>query len=80
MHEEERLEARTETEQPIEESIKGKRGAKEARVEQRNGKVRDFVLDKDFVLWENNLKDRGFIVERGFSKLILPFIEMIEKI
>ena len=42
-------------------------------------KVRDFVSDKAFVLWENNIKDRGFIVKRGFSRLISPFIEMIEK-
>ena len=25
------------------------------------------------------LKDRGFIVKRGFNKLISPFIEMLEK-
>ena len=47
--------------------------------EQRNEKVRDFVSDKAFVLMENDLKDRGFIVERGFNKLISPFIEMLEK-
>ena len=46
---------------------------------QMNEKVRDFVSDKAFVLWEKNLKDRGFIVKRGFNKFISPFIEMIEK-
>ena len=28
---------------------------------------------------EKSLKDKGFIVERGFNKLIPPFIEMLEK-
>ena len=79
MQEEKRPEARTETEQPAEETRKRKNGAEEARTEQRNEKLRDFVSNKAFVLWENNIKDRGFIVERGFNKLISPFIEMIEK-
>ena len=79
MQEEERPEARIETEQPTEETRKRKRGAEEAETEQSNGKVRDFVSDKAFDLWEKNLKDRDFIVERGFNKLISPFIEMIEK-
>ena len=26
-----------------------------------------------------SFKDRGFIVERGFNKLISPFIELLEK-
>ena len=28
---------------------------------------------------EKSLKDRGFIVERGFKRLISPFSEMLEK-
>ena len=44
---------------------KRKKGAEEAEAELRNEKVRDFVLDKAFVLMEKGLKDRGFIVERG---------------
>ena len=28
---------------------------------------------------EKGLKDRGFIVERGFNELISPFIEMLER-
>ena len=47
--------------------------------EQKNEKVRDFVSDKAFALWEKGLKERGFIVERGFNKLISPFTEMLEK-
>ena len=28
---------------------------------------------------EKSLKDRGYIFERGFNKLISPFIEILEK-
>ena len=28
---------------------------------------------------EGSLKDKGFIVERGFKKVISPFAEMLEK-
>ena len=39
----------------------------------------EFVSDSVFVSWEKNLKEKDFIVERGFNKLILPFIKVIEK-
>ena len=63
------------------ETRKRKRGAEEAETEQRNERVRDFISDKAFVLMEKSLKDKGFIIERGFmfNKLISPFIEMLEK-
>ena len=54
-----------------------KRGAKET--EQRNERVIILISDKASTLMENSLKDRGFIVERGFNKLISPFFEMLEK-
>ena len=28
---------------------------------------------------EKSLKERGFIAERGFKKLVSPFVEMLEK-
>ena len=28
---------------------------------------------------ERSLKDRGFIAERGFEKVISPFVEILEK-
>ena len=79
VQEEERPEVRIEIGQPTEETRKRKRGAEEVETKKRNENVKDFVSYKAFVLWEKNLKDRGFIVERGFNKLISPFIEMIEK-
>ena len=64
MQEEERVEARR---VPMGESRKRKRGLNEAEVEQRNEKVRSLISDKAATLMEKSLKDRGFIVERGFN-------------
>ena len=63
----------------MEESRKRKRGMDEAEVEQRKGRTRNFVSDKAEALMERSLKDRGFIAERGFKKLISSFAEMLEK-
>ena len=79
VHEGETSKARTEIKQPIKETRKGKRRAEEAETEQRHERVRDFILEKAFVLMEKVLKDRGFIFERGFNKLISPLIEILEK-
>ena len=38
-----------------------------------------FILDEDYCFWKDNLSDKGFIVERGFSTFISPFAEIIEK-
>ena len=35
--------------------------------------------EKAATLMEGSLKDRGFIAERGFKKVISPFTEMLEK-
>ena len=70
MQAEERSKDRGEFEPLDGESRKRKRGAK---------KVRSFISDKAATLIEKNHKDRGFIIERGFRKLILSFVEMLEK-
>ena len=79
MQEEERAEAKVEPEQPEEESRKKKRGVEESKTEQRNERVRILISDKGSALMEKSLKDRGFIVEKGFNKLISHFYEMLEK-
>ena len=79
MQDEERVEARVDPMQLEEESRKMKRVAEEAETEQRNERVRNLISDKASTLMEKILKDRGFIVERGFKKLISPFSEMLEK-
>ena len=37
------------------------------------------ISDKVVARMEKSLKDKGFIVERGFRKLISYFAEMLEK-
>ena len=75
----ERSKARKERKQLTIETRKRKRGSEEDETKQRNERVRDFISNKAFVLMEKSLKDRGFIVEKGFNKLISPFIEILEK-
>ena len=62
-----------------EESRKRKRGAHETRAEQMKERTGNFILEKAVALMEGSLKDRGFIVEKGFKQVISPFTEMLEK-
>ena len=41
--------------------------------------VKSFISEKVATLMEGSLKDRGFIAERGFKKVISHFAEMLEK-
>ena len=67
--EQDRPEVRTETKQALDEGRKRKRNVEE--IEQRQEEeVSDFISNSAFVLWEKNLKEKDFIVERGFNKLI----------
>ena len=79
MQEEERAEAREEPEPLVEESIKRKRGAEEAETEQRDESLRILISDKVSALMEKSLKERGFIVERGFKKLTLIYLTCLRK-
>ena len=67
MQAEERVEDRGEFELQDGESRKRMKGAE---------KVRALISDKAYALMEKSMKDKGFIVERGFRKLISPFTEM----
>ena len=79
MQEEERPETRTKTEQPTKETRKRKRGVEEAETEQRKEKVSDFYSELAYFARKDKLQHKDFIGERGFSKLISPFLEIIEK-
>ena len=70
MQAEERAEDRGEFEPLDGESRKRKRGAE---------KLRSLISNKVGALMEKSLKDRGFIAEKGFKKLICHFAEMLEK-
>ena len=62
-----------------EKSRKRKRGANEAITEQMKEIAKNFMSEKVATLMEGSLKDRGFISERGFKKVISHFAEMLEK-
>ena len=62
-----------------EESRKRKRGTNEGGAEKRKDIAGNFVSEKTTSLMEESLKERGFIAERGFKKVITPFAEVLEK-
>ena len=68
---EERGDDNEENHQTVDELRKRKRGADEAR-------ARNLILEKAAALMEGNLKNKGFIAERGFKNIISPFIEVLE--
>ena len=39
----------------------------------------EFISNSALVSWEKSLNEKDFICERGFNKLISPFIKVIEK-
>ena len=76
---EDRDDENEEHQQTVEESRKRRRGVDETEAEQRKYGARNFVSVKAEALMERSLKDRGFITERGFKKLISPFAKMLKK-
>ena len=76
--EEERVEARAEPKQPMEETKKRKRVAEKARTECNDEKASDWVSKLAYFSWRDKLQHRDFIGEKGFSKWISPFQEVIE--
>ena len=38
-----------------------------------------FISDEEYSFWQKNLRDKGFIRERGFGTFISSFAEIIEK-
>ena len=69
-----------EAQNPAQKEIKKKR-AKKSRVEQaKEAKDNEaFISDEASSFWKENLSDKGFIGERGFSTFISPFAKIIEK-
>ena len=74
----ERVESRAKVEQPVEETRKRKKGAEEAGAESNGEKASDWVSEQAYVAWRDKLQKIDFIGERGFSKWISPFQEVIE--
>ena len=73
---EERVDVNDELEQTVEESMKRKRGNEEA--ENSEPKASEWVFNMAYIAWRDKLQHRDFIGERGFSKWISPFQELIE--
>ena len=69
----ERAEYKGELKRLEEESRKMKKVTKESEAEKRDEKVKSLISDKAATLMEKSMKDGGFIVERGFKRLISPF-------
>ena len=76
---EEKVESRAEVEQPTEETKKRKREAEEAGAGGREEKASDWVSELAYFAWRDKLQHRDFIGERGFSKWVSPFQEVIKK-
>ena len=65
--------------QIVDEPRKRKRGADEAGEEQRKNRVENFISESAVALMQGSLKNRGFIMERGFKNIISPFAEWWRK-
>ena len=63
----------------MDETRKWKRGAEETGAEHSEGKASDWVSELAFITWRDKLHHKYFIGERGFSKWISPFQEIVEK-
>ena len=73
-------ERQEEEQNPAQKGRKHKR-AKQSRAEQAEESEDDktFISDEAYSFWEKNLRDKGFIEEKGFGTFISPFVEIIEK-
>ena len=60
----------------MEEYRKRKRENEEAKNSEQ--KAGEWVSDMPYIAWRDKLQHRDFIRERGFSKWISPFQELIE--
>ena len=61
--------------------INKQKRTEQSRVEQNKESEDEkaFILDEAYSFWRENLSNRGFIGEMGFGKLVLPFVETLEK-
>ena len=74
------LETQPEMEEPIEEERAGKRQRVAEQTEEGGSEEdKDFISAEAKDIWTKVLADKGFVCERGFGKLISPFLEKTEK-
>ena len=56
-----------------------KQQRKRGKEKQQEGEEDEFVSEEAFSIWKKYYTGKGFVGERGFSKLISPFKELIEQ-
>ena len=63
----------------MEETRMRRRGPEEARAKSREEKASDLVSECAYFTLRDKLQYKDFISERGLSKLISPFLEIVER-
>ena len=66
------------SEQPEVQPI-SKQQRKRGKEKQQEGEEDDFISEEAFSIWKKYYAGKGFVGERGFSKPISPFKELIEQ-
>ena len=56
-----------------------KQQRKRGKEKQQKEEEDEFVSEESFSIWKKYYAGKGFVGERGFSKLISPFKELIEQ-
>ena len=56
-----------------------KQQRKKGKEKQQEGEEVEFISEEAFSIWKKYYAGKGFVGERGFSKLISPFKELIEQ-
>ena len=74
------LENQSEMEEPVEKERAAKRQRVAERIEEGESEEdKDFVSAEAKDLWTKVLVDKGFINERGFGKMISPFLRLLKR-
>ena len=63
----------------LEVQLVSKQQRKRGKEKQQEGEEDEFVSEEAFSIWKKYYAGKGFVGERGFSKLISPFKELIEQ-
>ena len=73
-------EVQKEAQNPTQQERNKKRAEKSTTKQAKNAEDnKAFISDEAYSFWKENLSDKDFIGERGFSTFISPFAKIIEK-
>ena len=65
--------------EPTEVQLASKKQRKRGKEIQQEEEEDEFVSEEAFSIWKKHYAGKGFVGERGFSKFISPFKELIEQ-